>query len=146
MHSHRILHLDIKPDNIVIDENGEAVLIDFGVSQQYDDNGDITEIRGDIHSYDRFSAPENTRGTMKHFCPQSDIYSVAATLFTMLSGKLPKPITEDADKYIMFDMLECTDLMKEAIAEGLYQFVNERPVNAQAFLNLFPGCENIKLD
>ena len=146
MHSHRILHLDIKPDNIVIDENGEAVLIDFGVSQQYDDNGDITEIRGDIHSYDRFSAPENTRGTMKHFCPQSDIYSVAATLFTMLSGKFPNPITEDADKYIVFDMLECSDQMKEAIAEGLYQFVNERPVNAQAFLKLFPGCENIKLD
>lgn len=39
-------------------------------------------------------------------------------------------------------MLECSDKMKEAIAEGLYQFVNERPVNAQAFLNLFPGCED----
>ena len=146
MHSHRILHLDIKPDNIVIDENGEAVLIDFGVSQQYDENGDITEIRGEIHSYDRFSAPENTQGTMKHFCPQSDIYSVAATLYTMLTRRNPQPITEDFVKDRMLYTLNCSDQMKEAIAEGLYQFVNERPVNAQAFLNLFPGCENIKLD
>ena len=145
MHSHRILHLDIKPDNIVIDENGEAVLIDFGVSQQYDENGDITEIRGEIHSYDRFSAPENTQGTMKHFCPQSDIYSVAATLYTMLTNESPQPITEDFVKDRMLYTLKCSDQMKKAITEGLYQFVNERPVNAQAFLNLFPGCENIKL-
>lgn len=146
MHSHRILHLDIKPDNIVIDENGEAVLIDFGVSQQYDENGDITEIRGEIHSYDRFSAPENTQGTMKHFCPQSDIYSVAGTLYSLLTRLFPYPITDEYDRDRMLYELRCSDQMKKAIVEGLYQFVNERPVNAQAFLNLFPGCENIKLD
>ena len=41
MHSHNILHLDIKPDNIVIDENGKAVLIDFGTAQLYDKEGNL---------------------------------------------------------------------------------------------------------
>ena len=146
MHSHHILHLDIKPDNIVIDENGEAILIDFGVAQQYDAEGNITEERGDIHSYGRFSPPENTGGTMKHFCPQSDIFSVAASLYTLLTSNSPSPITDESDKMKVFEELTCSDKMKMAISEGLYQFVNERPANAQAFLKLFPGCENIKLD
>lgn len=144
MHSHRILHLDIKPDNVVIDENGEAVLIDFGVAQQYDENGVNVEERGDTHSYDRFSAPENTGGGMKHFCPQADIYSTASTLYTMLTSKYPSPVNKQNYDEI-WENLPCSDGMKKAIMEGMREFMNDRPQNAQAFLNLFPGCENIKL-
>ena len=83
---------------------------------------------------------------MKHFCPQSDIFSVAASLYTLLTSNSPSPITDESDKMKVFEELTCSDKMKMAISEGLYQFVNERPANAQAFLKLFPGCENIKLD
>lgn len=144
MHSHRILHLDIKPDNVVIDENGEAVLIDFGVAQQYDEDGVNLVERGDTHSYDRFSAPENTGGGMKHFCPQSDIYSTASTLYTMLSGKYPSPVNRESYDEI-WDNLPCSDEMKKAIMEGMREFMNDRPQNAQQFLRNFPGCENITL-
>lgn len=150
MHSNMILHLDIKPENVVIDENGETVLIDFGVAQQYDENGNNVEERGNTHSYDRFSAPENTGGGMRHFCPQSDIYSTAATLYYMLTGKLP-PYYRDTDgqkadvEYILNITLKCSEQMKHAIIEGMREYVSDRPANAQAFLNLFPGCENIKL-
>jgi hypothetical protein len=42
--------------------------------------------------------------------------------------------------------MNCSEGMKQAIAEGMSLYSNDRPANAQLFLNLFPGCENIKLD
>ena len=145
MHSHQILHLDIKPENIVIDENGEAILIDFGVAQQYDENGKLISIR-DTHSCSPFSAPENRDGNMRYFGPQADIFGAAATLFTLVSGKMPKPIENEGDKAIVFDFMDCSEGMKQAITEGMSLFANDRPMNVQLFLNLFPGCEDIKLD
>ena len=144
MESHMILHLDIKPDNIVIDENGEAVLIDFGVAQQYNDEGDNTDVRGDIHQYGEWSAPENRGGAMKHFCPQSDIYSVAAILYTLLSGG-KTPSYEPNENIWLVDQLNCSEEIKKAINEGMAEYSNDRPANAQRFLNLLPGCEDIKL-
>lgn len=145
MHSRRILHLDIKPENIVIDENGEAVLIDFGVAQQYDENGKLISLR-DTHSTSAFSAPENSDGNMRYFGPQADIFGTAATLFTLVSGKWPHPINDSQDRERAFELMNCSEGMKQAIAEGMSLYSNDRPANAQLFLNLFPGCENIKLD
>ena len=145
MHSHRILHLDIKPDNIVVDENGEAILIDFGVAQQYDENGKLISVR-DSHSTSDFSAPENKGGNMKYFGPQADIFGAAATLFTLVSKKCPKPIGNLSAKESAFDVMHCSDEMKKAIAEGLSLYANDRPANAQLFLNLFPGCNELKLN
>ena len=144
MHSRHILHLDIKPENIVIDEKGEAILIDFGVAQQYDEVGKLISIR-DTHSCSPFSAPENRDGNMRYFGPQADIFGAAATLFTMLSKVNPHPIENMHDREIAFNYMNCSEGMKNAIAEGMSLFANDRPANAQLFLNLFPGCENIKL-
>ena len=144
MENHMILHLDIKPDNIVIDENGEAVLIDFGVAQQYNDEGDNTDVRGDIHQCGNWSAPENSGGAMKHFCAQSDIYSVAAILYTILSGG-KTPSCKPLENIWPIDQLNCSEQMKKAIKEGMAKYPNDRPTNAQRFLNLFPGCEDTKL-
>ena len=119
-------------------------MIDFGVAQQYDENGLNSQERGDTHSYDRFSAPENSGGGMKHFCPQSDIYSTASTLYTMLTGLWPKPVNRETYDDA-WENLHCSDQMKHAIMEGMKEFLNDRPATAQAFLNLFPGCEDIKL-
>ena len=145
MHSRRILHLDIKPENIVIDENAEAVLIDFGVAQQYDENGKLISLR-DTHSTSAFSAPENSDGNMRYFGPQADIFGAAATLFTLVSGKWPHPINDSQDRERAFELMNCSEGMKQAIAEGMSLYSNDRPANAQLFLNLFPGCEDIKLD
>ena len=128
----------------MIDENGEAVLIDFGVAQQYNDEGDNIDVRGDIHQYGNWSAPENRGGAMKHFCPQSDIYSVAAILYTLLSGG-KTPFCEPYKNYWHIEQLNCSEQMKKAIQEGMAEYLNDRPTNAQRFLNLFPGCEDIKL-
>ena len=144
MHSRHILHLDIKPENIVIDEYGEAVLIDFGVAQQYDEEGKLISLR-DTHSNSPFSAPENRDGNMRYFGPQADIFGTAATLFTLVSGKTPHPISDWHDRESAFEVMNCSDGMKQAITEGMSLYSNDRPANAQQFLNLFPGCKDIKL-
>ena len=82
---------------------------------------------------------------MRYFGPQADIFGAAATLFTLVSKKSPHPIENIQDREIAFDFMNCSDGMKQAIAEGMSLFANDRPANAQLFLNLFPGCENIKL-
>lgn len=38
-HKNRVLHLDIKPENILVEDNGDAVLTDFGVAKQYNEDG-----------------------------------------------------------------------------------------------------------
>ena len=143
MCKHNILHLDIKPENVVIDENGEAILIDFGVAHQYDKDGKLVSMR-EAPSISPFSAPEN-QGGMKNFGAQADIFGTAATLFNLVSGEMPFYISGWYDRERAFEMMNCSDKMKEAIIEGLAEFSNDRPANAQRFLNLFPGCEDIKL-
>lgn len=146
MHSHRVLHLDIKPDNVVIDENGEAVLIDFGVAQLYSEDGLLIKGRdGGMHSYSEYSAPENVDGYMQHFVPTADIFGACATLFNLLTNKTPRPVKNLRQKSRMETLLDCSDKMASAVLEGLYEFAADRPQTAQELASLFPGAEDFNL-
>lgn len=90
LHSHNCLHLDIKPGNIMVDKNGNAILIDFGTAKQYDEvNGENTSaLTGKTPGY----APlEQTGNNVVTFTPPTDIYALGATLYKMLTGKTPPP-------------------------------------------------------
>lgn len=145
LHTHNILHLDIKPDNVVIDENGEAVLIDFGVAHLYDNDGRLLTVRDKTRPQFLFTAPENKDGNMRYFSPQSDIFGLAATLYNMVSKEMPRMIENSIDTDYVMSTMNCSEKMKAAIAEGMAMYANDRPQNAQQFLRNFPGCENITL-
>lgn len=89
VHEKNILHLDIKPSNILIDQKGNARLIDFGVSKRYDIEQEETSTTlltlskgfASIEQYD-------SEGTQQ-FSPRPDIYSVGATMYNLLTGKIP---------------------------------------------------------
>jgi hypothetical protein len=84
---------------------------------------------------------------MRYFGPQADIYGLAATLYSLFTGDMnPITIEHEYEEYMALENMNCSDAMKKAIIEGLAKFANDRPANAQMFLNLFPGCEDIKLD
>ena len=149
-HNAKVLHLDIKPENILVDENGDAVLIDFGVAKQYDKDGDIINREG-LSSNSVFAAPELTHGNMVKFGSQTDIYGLASSLYYLVAyPDEPHPIMDfsDQDEDLRINLAEanCSDAFINAIIAGLQFSATSRPKDAQAFLNLFPGCENIKLD
>ena len=90
LHKQRINHLDVKPANIMIRwADDTAILIDFGISKQYDQGGHQTSTTpvGVSHGY----APieQYTSGGVQEFSPQTDVYSLAATLYYLLTGVVP---------------------------------------------------------
>ena len=88
VHSNNRLHLDIKPGNIMVDSTDNAILIDFGASKQYDEeNGENTStLLGRTPGY---APPEQMANNIVTFLPATDIYSLGATLYKLLTGLTP---------------------------------------------------------
>ncbi|MEO8394428.1 MAG: protein kinase [Chloroflexota bacterium] len=82
-HGRDVIHRDVKPSNIMVDNRGRALLTDFGLALL----GDVGT-RGEVFGSPHYIAPEQTVSSA-NVVPQSDIYSLGITLFEMLTGDLP---------------------------------------------------------
>jgi len=79
-----VVHRDLSPDNIVIDSKNNAVLIDFGAANEF-----VGEATGTLVGKQAYMSPEQIKGKVT---PQSDIYSLGATIYFLLTGKDPEPL------------------------------------------------------
>ncbi len=82
---HRLLHRDIKPSNILLDPSGEPRLADLGLAQSLLHEG---QRLSDIEGTPNYMSPEQVTGDTDPDC-RSDIYSLGATLYHMVTGRLP---------------------------------------------------------
>ena len=89
LHERNILHLDIKPDNVLLTPQGEAMLIDFGVSKHYDEKGSQTSSTPLGLSKGYAPTEQYQQGGMSQFSPATDVYSLAATLYNLLTAQVP---------------------------------------------------------
>lgn len=83
-HSRGIIHRDIKPHNIMIDENGVAKVADFGIARLQDTQNTMTQFAlGSVH----YISPEQAKG--EPVDARTDIYSLGIVMYEMLTGQLP---------------------------------------------------------
>jgi serine/threonine-protein kinase len=84
-HARNMVHRDIKPQNVLIDEEGRAKLTDFGISRQLEQAG--VTATGRVLGTTDYVAPEQAMG--KGVDPRSDIYALGVVLYEMLVGQVP---------------------------------------------------------
>jgi serine/threonine protein kinase len=87
-HEKGIIHRDLKPDNIMIDSDGEPIVMDFGLARRVDDEIKVT-MAGRIVGTPAYMSPEQMEGDPKKIGPATDIYSLGVVLYEMLTGQLP---------------------------------------------------------
>ena len=116
IHAQHINHLDVKPSNIMLCTDGRVVLLDFGVSKQYDattDQGTSTTPVGISHG---FSPLEQYRqGGVQSFSPQSDVYALAATLYNLLTAVRPPEAVAVQDDGLPLEPLRQNGVSQQVI-------------------------------
>ena len=116
MHSRKMTHFDVKPANIIIKkETDTPVLVDFGLSKLYTSNTEETSTLLQAVS-SGFSPIELYNGeSLTEFSPQSDVYSLGATLYFLLTGKTPPAAT---------DLVSNELLLPSSITVGVRKFIS----------------------
>jgi serine/threonine protein kinase len=87
LHTRGIVHGDIKPSNVMLEDSGRVVLMDFGAAQQFRTVAPNAVMVGTLP----YLAPELLRGAVHS--PQSDIYALGVLMFRLLTGKFPYTAT-----------------------------------------------------
>lgn len=80
-------HYDLKPGNIMLTTDNDAMLIDFGIAKNYDEQGNETSTTPP--GLTKGFAPIEQYSSISGFSPKSDVYSLGATLYAMLTGVTP---------------------------------------------------------
>ena len=139
LHQKKLLHLDVKPANILLDKNtGNAILIDFGVSKQYDQDGQQTSTTPPAISKGYSPVEQYAQGSnVKTFSPATDIYSLAATLYKLVTGNTPPEsnLLLNEDEQLPPYPSNVSETTRNAIAECL-QTRKKRPQSISEFLQL----------
>ena len=88
-HSYKLVHRDLKPDNVMIDHRGEPVVMDFGLARRSDHEDVRITREGAISGSPAYMSPEQLEGKIADVDPRSDIYSLGVLFYEGLTGTLP---------------------------------------------------------
>lgn len=141
LHKDGMLHLDIKPDNIVLKEDattGEVipVLIDFGIAKHFDRHGKPTSrpiAKGASDGY----APMEQYTEITKFAPEIDIYALGATLFFCLTNtNPPKAFDIPSNDTLLAKLpIDVSQRVKDAIVNAMQRSSYDRTKSVQSFLS-----------
>ena len=130
----RVCHYDIKPANILLDKKGNAVLIDFGISKNYDSDGNETSSTP-IGKSAGFAPLEQYQDMVKEFSPASDVYALGATLYYLVMGKTPPTaVSLSQGEDLTFDN-RVSQGTRSLIKDTMQISSRKRPQSVTAFLD-----------
>ncbi|BBM82553.1 WD40 repeat domain-containing serine/threonine protein kinase [Candidatus Uabimicrobium amorphum] len=156
VHEKRIIHRDIKPDNIMLDEAGEPKLMDFGLAKMIDENNSLSR-QGDVVGTPFYMSPEQTQG--QKVDSRSDIYSLGASFYQMLTGRTvfqgnmyiqivykicnddpiaPRMLDSDIPKDLELICLKCLEKSKERryqtaqdLKQDIENYLQHKPISVK---------------
>lgn len=137
IHKRNITHLDVKPSNILLDEDENAILIDFGISKHYDQEGGQTS-NTPVGISKGFTPLEQYRQDgINKFSPCTDIYSLGATFYYLLTGNIPPEAAVLMNNGFPEEKLYKQNVKKQlinAIRQAMSPMKKARPQNIGDFL------------
>ena len=92
-HSKGVIHRDLKPDNLLLTDDGQVYLIDFGIAKALNPGQRATSTGARILS-PGYAPPEQYSAREGGIDPCSDLYSLGAVAYTLLTGEVPPEATE----------------------------------------------------
>ncbi len=141
MHSNKMLHLDLKPKNVMLDQNENIYLIDFGLSKQYDSKGEpesSTKVGAGTPGYAPIEQANYREG--KGFPVTMDVYALGGTMFKMLTGVRPPEASDILnDGFPLYELQEhkITDSISASVAKAMAPAKKDRYQTVEDFLNSF---------
>ena len=128
-----ICHYDVKPANILLDNKGNAVLIDFGISKNYDASGHETTTTP-IGMSEGYAPIEQYQQNVEEFSPVSDVYALGATLYFLLHGKRPVSAIHRASGTELMISEQFSQEIKDIINSSMKVSKRERANSVDVFL------------
>ncbi|MDE6553030.1 MAG: serine/threonine protein kinase [Muribaculaceae bacterium] len=142
MHQHRMVHLDLKPANIMLNRNGEAILIDFGLTKEFDEYGEPESSTTIGHGTPGYAPIEQVNYQRGQGIPVTmDIYALGGTLYKMLSGNRPPNASEVLNEGVEILNLKAfsnTDI-NAVISKAMDPFKNKRYQSVKEFMDSLNG-------
>jgi hypothetical protein len=126
IHCHEILHLDLKPENVLLDEQGRAKITDFGLAV-LDRRAHTLAADGIGYGTLDYCSPEQRYGLPVD--ARSDLYSLAALAYELLTGHVPARVYRPASSF----QRGLAPAVDEALRRGLERNPDDRPKSVQEF-------------
>lgn len=140
IHSKSITHLDVKPGNVMVGADDRAILIDFGLSKQYDDSGNQTSSTPVGISQGFAPMEQYKAGGVSEFSPTTDIYSLGATLYYLLTAKVPPMASDIVEGGLPALPTTLSQGVRRAIETAMEVRRKDRPQSIAEFLQIMDGA------
>ena len=135
IHSRDIIHLDVKPSNVIVNKaDSRVILIDFGLSKHYDSSGAQTSTTpvGISHGYAPIEQYQD--GGVNTFSPRTDIYSLGATFYYLVVGKTPPTAAIVNDDGLGALPSHLSPDVRRSIERAMQPRRKDRPASVKEFL------------
>ena len=142
MHEHKMLHLDLKPGNVMRrSSDGKCVLIDFGLSKYYADNGEPESSTNIGMGTPGYAPIEQAQaGKNRQVYPTLDIYALGGTFYKLLTGEAPPEASELLDGFPREKLLYPGSGISVPVADAIEKAMSprriDRPQSVRDFLVL----------